>query len=567
MLQRSGLRFIAAVCAGLVSTAVQAQAPSPPVSPTIPTPSELADRRPEVATDPSKLPAPLRAPPRQLGRPDEEVKVDITRYAVNAEAPESLKLALGQLTGGFTGKGKTFADMSDAAAEVTRFLQRDLGYYLGFAYIPEQEPADGVIRIEVLEGRLDQIELKWRDGLPVDRAIVDAYLAQLQPGDVLRVRDVERVVFLINDLRGLSAEFEVKAGRTPGTASLVVTPRALPLTTWQAELDNANARSLGQWRVNGSVYRNSPFGRGDSASASLIASEGLAFGLANYTIPVGGNGLRLGASVSALKYKVDQQAVPLGVRGQASTITAFGLYPIIRSRNLNLFAVASLDAKAYEDDVGGIVTKKDVANTNLGLTGDLRDSLLGGGINSLDMQLTTGRISFNDDPASDPPDSRFTKLSGRFVRLQNLVPGVLQAYLGGKLQKAWNNLDVTEQFRAGGPDGVRAFPAGEGSGDNGALVSLELRAIAPAEWLSAIGGQAVFSLFVDRAVVQLRNDQTDPTVTDNKLSFAGWGIGLNWDGPDGWDLRATLARPTINEPRDESDRPSARFYMQLGKQF
>ncbi|MFX8988270.1 hypothetical protein ABTN23_19515, partial [Acinetobacter baumannii] len=85
-----------------------------------------------------------------------------------------------------------------AAAEVTRYLQRELGYYLGYAYVPEQAPQGGVVRIAILEGRLDKVELIWRNNVPVNSAIVEAYLARLEPGSILKVRDVERVVFLVN---------------------------------------------------------------------------------------------------------------------------------------------------------------------------------------------------------------------------------------------------------------------------------------------------------------------------------------------------------------------------------
>jgi hemolysin activation/secretion protein len=263
---------------------------------------------------------------------------------------------------------------------------------------------------------------------------------------------------------------------------------------------------------------------------------------------------------------VDPEAFPVGIEGRATTLSAFGLYPLVRSRNLNLFSIATLEAKSYLDSNGGVDTKKDVTGLSLGLTGDLRDTLLGGGINSLDLQLSGGRLSFRIAPTVDAPDERYTKLTARAVRLQNLWPGVLQGLVSLRLQQAWNNLDVTEQFRAGGPDGVRAFPAGEGAGDSGALLSLELRALLPAEWLGGLGGLAYASLFGDWATVRLRTDPTDPTV-DNSVRYGGAGIGLTWSGRDGWDLRATLARPTQNQPRDEDDRPSARLYLQLGKQF
>lgn len=563
MLQRFKPRHVASATALFVMLSAGAQT----APPTIPTPGELGDRRPEVATDPSRLPA-VKPPPRQLGKPEDETKLDIVRFEVAADAPAALRANLARLTQPFVGPGKTFADMADAAAEASRFLQRDLGYYLGFAYIPEQSPKDGVVRIEVLEGRLDAVELQWKDGLPVDRSVVEGYLSQLKPGAVLLVRDVERVVFLVNDLRGLAAEFEVRAGRAPGTAMLVVKPRAVDRTTWSLELDNTNARTLGQERLSASVTRYSPFGRGDSVTGSLIASKGLTFALGNYTSPVGASGLRLGASLSALQYKVDRNSFPLGIEGEAATVSVFGLYPFVRSRNLNLFVVGTLDAKSYRDTNGGITNPKQVSNASIGLTGDVRDSLLGGGINSLDAQITSGRITFDRPVAFDAPDTSFSKITFRAVRLQNLIPGLLQGYGAVRLQKAFNNLDVTEQFRAGGPDGVRAFPAGEGSGDNGALVTVELRVVPPVDWFRTIGGRAFVSVFYDWSRIEQRNELRGQDASFvNLQSYAGWGVATVWNGPNGWNLRASVAAPTENEAKSEADRSKARFFVTLSKQF
>jgi hemolysin activation/secretion protein len=146
---------------------------------------------------------------------------------------------------------------------------------------------------------------------------------------------------------------------------------------------------------------------------------------------------------------------------------------------------------------------------------------------------------------------------------------LLQAYAALRGQLAWNNLDTTEQFRAGGPDGVRAFPAGEGSGDQGAVLTLELRLLPPAEFTQPLGGQAMFSLFMDRAVVQPRRRAADATTArlDPRQDYGGWGLGLTLNHPAGWDLRSSLATPTINQPKDADDRPGVRFSMYMGKQF
>lgn len=563
---RIGLPRSVAVWSLLVACApLQAQT-TPPV---IPTPSELGDRRPSVTTDLTRLPDVRSPAPNRLGAPDEDIRFDVKGFTLDAAAPDALKAALPALVAAYLGKDKGFADLSNAAREVTRYLQSELGYYLGFAYIPEQELQQGVIRIAVLEGRLDAVELvePWPADMPVRKQLVQRYLAQLKPGAVLLVRDVERVVFLVNDLRGMSAEFEVQPGSTPGTARLVVRPKAEKLLTYGGELDNVNARVLGTLRATANVARNSPFGIGDSLTANLVGSKGLVFGLANYTAPVGDQGVRLGLSVSALKYTVDKVAFPQGLEGTASAVSAFGLYPYVRSRNLNLFLLATLDAKAYSDFDGATKNPKRVTSGSLGLTGDLRDSLFGGGINSVDVQLGSGRVTFNTPPVADPPDANFSKISLRAVRLQSLIPGLLQGYGVLRLQKSFNNLDVTEQFRAGGPDGVRAFPPGEGSGDNGALASLELRLIAPANLLSAVGGSAFFSAFVDMAHIQRRNDPANLNATvSNKVTYGGAGLGFVWAGPDGWEARASAAHPFQGEASNDVDR-GTRFYVTVKKQF
>lgn len=558
-------RGIVACAVALLGLPLQAQQ----AAPVLPTPAELGERRPAINTDPSRLPQPAPAVPSRLGAPDDDLRFDVAAFTLDETAPAELRAALPALVAPFVGRGKSFADLADAARAVTRHLQSELGYYLGFAYIPEQALQQGEIRIAVLEGRLDEVKLAepWPDDIPVSKELVQRYLAQLKPGAVLLVGDVERVVFLVNDLRGLSAEFEIQPGRLPGTARLLVRAKAEPRQSYSAELDNANARVLGRERATASVVRNSPFGLGDSLTASVVGAKGLAFGLANYTAPVGASGLRLGVSVSTLKYMVDKQAFPQGLEGTANTVAAFSLYPLRRSRNLNLFVLGTLDAKSYNDFDGATRTPKRVNSISLGLTGDLRDGLGGGGISSLDVQLSSGQVRFDTPPVVDPPDSRFTKLNLRAVRLQSLVPGLLQAYGVLRWQQAFNNLDVTEQFRAGGPDGVRALPPGEGSGDNGVQLSAELRLLLPPGLLGALGGNAFASVFIDWAQVEARHDPSNLNATTvNRSQYGGAGLGLVWSRADGWELRASLAQTFQGEARNEADR-GLRAYLTLKKQF
>lgn len=577
-MMRRALHIAALVVPLMGAGALQAQVAPAPAAPPIRTPtvvppaSELA---PTVSVPESTPRLPERAAPRELGKPENDVRVDVTRYAVDDDAPAALRAALPRITAAFTGLQRSFEDLAEAAVEVTRFLQRDLGDYLGYAYLPEQSPQDGVIRIAVLEGRLDRVVLNWPDGLAVKREVVEGYLARLVPGSVLKVRDVERVVFLVNDLRGMTAKFEVKAGSQPGTASLVVTPSAEKVWSGKVEGDINGTQPLGRYRLSGLVQMNSPFGRGDGFTGNVLASTtgGLAFALLGYNTPLGSDGIKVGTSLSAVHYQLDKSTFPLDLNGSASTFNIYGLYPLVRSRNLNLFTLISAEHKEYEDRQSQVdgVSRKSVDTVALGATGDFRDSLLGGGVNTYDASLVSGSVRYpgGRNPALDD-DPNFIKLTLAYSRLQDLVTNRALVYFSLRSQLVQKNLDTTEQFRLGGPDGVRAFSSGDGTGDLGAVTSLELRLLPPEDWFGRVAREMVFSAFVDGGYLQYRyrpRVNVGAAAIKNTAVLSGAGFGLSWVHGNDYSLRLSLSKPISGKEASSDGKTGVRVFLQAAKLF
>jgi hemolysin activation/secretion protein len=58
----------------------------------------------------------------------------------------------------FIGKDKRFQDLLDAAAAVKRHLA-GLGYFLADVVVPEQKISNGIVELQVLEGRLERFGL------------------------------------------------------------------------------------------------------------------------------------------------------------------------------------------------------------------------------------------------------------------------------------------------------------------------------------------------------------------------------------------------------------------------
>jgi hemolysin activation/secretion protein len=512
--------------------------------------------------------------PRELAKPSDELTLDVTAYSVDDSAPAPLRAALPALTQKFVGPGRSYEDLVNAAAAVTRFLQRELGYYLGYAYLPEQTPANGVIRIAVLEGRLDEVILNWPEKMPVDRSVVEAYLARLKPGEILRVRDVERIVFLVNDLRGLTARFEVKAGRTPGTASLVVTAQPEARFAEKVEVDSLGSRYSGVLRGSVQGTMASPAGRGDGLVLNALSSftRGLEFILGGYTVPVSADGLKLGISGSYVHYNLDPALLSnTKLSGDATALTIYGLYPVVRSRNLNLFGLLSIDLKQFNDKITVATQKKTSDDIQLSASGDARDDLLTGGVNTFEVVALLGHMKPATLAAANenPKNYQIARLNAS--RLQNVISNRLLVLATLKGQYAFKNLDNTEQFQLGGPDRVRAFAPGEATGDSGLVGSIELRYLPPEEWFGRISRELVFSTFYDIGTIRFRHE---PTTLDlqqasfvNRSTLSGVGIGAVWDRPRDFSARISLSWEVSGEAKNDTVRKSPRIYFIANKSF
>ncbi len=507
--------------------------------------------------------------PRELGKPDEEFKLDIQAYQVDG-LPEASQEALAAITAPYIGAGRGHEDMVNAASAVTRYMQRDLGYYVGFAYVPEQSRTGGVIHLQAVEGRLDQVVVNAPEGDARLPSAVNAQLTGLKPGSILRAAELERAALLLNDLRGWRFKVEITEGRALGTASVKVTPSPEPVLSGRVEADTLGHRDTGLVRFSGTVVWDNPLKRGDVLSAQLLASDtgGLKQGSLAYTTPLGSQGLKVGATFSHVDYALDRDTFLLNLNGRLSVAGAFGLYPIVRSRNLNVFGLLSFEYKRFEDNIAGLSMQKSSNDWVLGVIADSRDAFGGGGINTYAIEALQGRMNFDSVPPVGV-DRSFNRVSLSYSRLQALVPERLQLYARYKGQIAGANLDVTERYAAGGPLGVRAYAPGEAAADTAHVINTELRWLPPEAWLGPLAREVVVSAFYDWAHVQFKHDTTGlPPLGPNTASLSGGGLGMVWDRPKVAALRLDLAwRGTgaeiVGDPRDHSPRAN----LVLSKRF
>lgn len=279
-------------------------------------------------------------------------------------------------------------------------------------------------------------------------------------------------------------------------------------------------------------------------------------------MPFGAAGTRVGAAWSEMRYGLGLDFAPLKATGEASVGSLYLLHPFLRSRTASWHGQVQFDDKRLTDRVGATSTQTDkhLRNWTLGLNGGFTDGLGGGGSNTVALGFTAGRLEL--DRASDAIDAAtarsaggFAKWSLSFQRTQRIMDDV-SLLLSCAGQWAGKNLDSSEKFALGGAYGVRAYPQGEASGDEGRLLTAELR------WRLSDAWQA--QAFYDDGRTKLNRDPW--AAGDNTRHLAGYGVGAAWTG-DGFSLRLFAAwKAGTGAPTSDVDR-SPRIWVQGAAYF
>lgn len=465
-------------------------------------------------------------------------------------------------------------DELQQAAQAVAARYRDAGWIVQ-SFLPRQDITDGVVTIEIVEARFGTVQ---RDGEAPERlregawrAIVDA----AQPaGEPLSAKALDRALLLIDDLPGVLASGSLASGERPGETDLVLKLSDEPLFSGTAGFDNHGARSTGKNRLTATLGVNSPAGLGDRLLANLIHADGNDYGRLAYTLPVGGSGLRVGANVSNLDYRlVSSQFSALAATGSSLTLGLEASYPLLRSRAENLYLSASFDNKAFNNEANGTTTSKYTANVaGIGLVANRYDEVLGGA-NEASLFLSAGRVSPEGNaPRTDRSDGDFAKIRWNLSR-QQVITEDLTAYAGWSGQWSGKNLDSSEKLYLGGPNGVRAYPANEGGGTTGHLINLELRQRVLGDWQLTgfldYGRIRQYANNLDTAGHSLTSGNVS-----NQLSYQGYGVSLSWRGPFGSQVVATWARrlgsnpnPTVSGKDQDGTLDRDRLWLSLSVPF
>jgi len=506
------------------------------------------------------------------GKLPESAPFPVTAILIAGNAKIDTK-TLHALVADSEGHSITLPQLGELAERITQYY-RDHGYPLARAYIPAQIIDSGVVKIEVMEAKYDKIQLDNRSG--VDDGLLNDTLSTLHSGQTIGQAGLDHALLLLSDIPGLAVNSTLKPGGTVGTSDLQVGVDADQAVTGNLVVDDYGNRYTGRPRAGGTINWLNPLHHGDVLSLSgLTAGSDLNYGRLSYESLVNGLGTRFGAAYSALDYMLSESLSALNAHGTAQVGSVWGRHPLIRSRDFNLYTQIQYDRLDLRDrvDVSGIKTYRHLDNGTVSVSGDARDTLLSGGINTWIVGWTGGNVGFDNpdaqvsDAASAKTQGLFSKWNANVSRLQSLneKDALYLAFAG---QWAQDNLDSSKKMVVGGPYTVRGYDMGAVSGDSGYIGTAELRH----DLWSGPFGQFQAVGFIDSAQVTINRNPW--SAGSNRATLSGAGAGLNWLGPKlHWvgasqlSARAFVATPVGPVPELVGKTDDVRAWLEMGMGF
>ncbi len=453
-------------------------------------------------------------------------------------------------------------------ATAIRRLYADRGFGLAGVGFPTQDLSKGVLQISIVEPQVKRITVDSTGAPPLSAERVTQVLARsgVHSGDPLDLQSLDNAMFTLNDWPGVSAKATLMPTGDEGLYNVAVQTERRRGWDASVDADNHGSKVSGRYRLGALLRWNNPSGIGDNLDLRALASngQGTTVGRLGYEAPLGATPWRGGVGYSRVGYELGEQFEDANAVGHADVIDASLSYPFIRARDKNLVARFGLASKKLVDEFGPLRSDKNIRAADLTLSFEARDALLGGAFNGGSISLQTGRLSidteserqFDADRGSAATQGRYSKIGVQLSRLQALS-GPFSLFFGAAGQWASKNLDNAEKFTLGGDKGVRAYPAAEGSSDEGAILNAELRYWINPQWSS-------YGFYdVGRGKAHKRPFGSDA----NYRTLQGLGLGVQYSHPELLTLKASLAFRGHEDVLSEDDNARARLLVQVQHSF
>jgi len=399
----------------------------------------------------------------------------------------------------FENRELSFDQIREAANAVTA-LYTQIGR-AAQAVIPPQDVVNGVIRINILEGKVGKVIIDMDKSSPsrLKSSVIQEFISVNNPdGGFIDMRGLERSMTLLNEVPGNESTAELLPGDKEETTNISVSAKDTGIFSGRVDATNYGSPSTGAAQAIASLNLNNLSGIGDQVSLDAIGSQGSVYGILKYGLPIGGDGWRVSAGVSALDYKSIPSFSSTVTQGNAQTYGLYSTYALERTAEATSNFIVNFENKNYNNSTNGIESSRyQINDFTIGLNGtrNFGTQFLNWGINAVLGSLNIGNTNqYNNDQSGAASNGSFAKLSFNGAITSALPVERTTASVSIYGQLANKNLNTAEQLYLGGPYGVRAYPVAQGGGAQGAVASVEVS--------HSLANQLQLGIFFDAGLIQ-----------------------------------------------------------------
>lgn len=410
------------------------------------------------------------------------------------------------------------------------------GYFLARSFIPAQEIKNGVVIMQVVEGKLGGIKIAGNKTIASEQ--FTERMVSLRDEEVLNESALERVLLELNSLMGVQVKSVLRPGELPGTTDLVLQVNETRPYTVSLDADNFGSRFTGEIRVGATATVGNLFKLGDQFSFRVVQSnEGQDFFNPSFLFPITNRGTTLKVSFTHSEHNLGKNLAILSSGGSSQIFSLEALHPIYHSRKGRFFVKGGMESKNFTNKQRELKTSDDrLFDVYLGVGGNYTDPYKGRTF--FDAQAKTG---FTETDTGGHLNSRtngqgdVTVVSSHLTRYQNAnilhnkIPGYFIMKAGGQFASA--RVLSPDQTAIGGVGTVRGYPISETSGDHGYTFSLEYNMPWPGKfphfkkgWPS-MDKMVTLLAFIDHGKVFIEDNR--PGERHRALTGAGMGLKLN----------------------------------------
>lgn len=408
------------------------------------------------------------------------------------------------------------------------------GYFFTRAYPPEQDIEDGVLRIEIIEGKLGNIRIEGNHHYK--EKYILGYFKRLQ-GKPLQYDQFVRALMLLNENSDLKAGAIFEKGTEYGYADVILRVNDARPAHLYFNGNNYGKDLTTNTRLGGRLDWGNLFTNGDKFSVAQVVGfpvNALYFTDGTYTIPLNQNGTSLEAAYLFSKFKIEELK-SLNLKGISNIATLKVNQALTRTRSLSIDVFSYFDFKQIQNFVLDSRTSFD--KLRVITVGSLLDHFVQGKSRDyLNVRFAAGIPNFlgglkavDNNSSRKGGGGRFFKLNADYDHIQHL-PWDSFFYFHGSGQASPNKLTIPEQIFIGGIDTVRGFPLAVALGDSGYYINFEFRIPPPLvanksvfrsnkKWKEIIQ----FDAFLDHGGTFLRSIQN--------TYLWGSGLGIRIYGP------------------------------------